>query len=201
MFSLTNHQLQMQNKKLVAVCVGHSRSGDKGAVNVEGVTEWAFNQPLAKRVCELIEQAGHSTVLVDRYEGTSYSSAMLWLAQHLKELKVDVAVELHFNSAGPYANGHEFLHWFCSPQGVSLATKLSTSLVKFFPNRKNRGLKAINSADRGGLFLRKTHCPAVICEPFFGSNASENCMFFSKREELAKAYAEGILNWIVSKTN
>ncbi len=183
-------------QKLVALCVGHSRSGDRGAVNVEGISEWAFNQPLAKRVCELIEQAGHATVLVDHYDGTSYSSAMLWLAKHLKELKVDVAIELHFNSAGPLATGFEFLHWFCSPNGLKLAEKLSLNFAKRFPKQKNRGLKQINSEDRGGLFLRKTHCPAVICEPFFGSNAKDNAYFFSDREALAKAYAEGTLNWL-----
>jgi N-acetylmuramoyl-L-alanine amidase len=185
----------MMTQKLIAICVGHSRAGDKGAVNIEGISEWAFNQPLAKRVCELIEDAGHSTLLVDRYEGVSYSSAMLWLSKHLKERGVDVAVELHFNSAGPYANGHEFLHWATSSKGLKLAGELSRSLEKSFPNRKNRGLKPIKSEDRGGLFLRKTHCPAVICEPFFGSNPTENSIFSSKREELAKAYATGILNW------
>jgi N-acetylmuramoyl-L-alanine amidase len=188
-------------QKLVAICVGHSRAGDDGAVNVEGISEWTFNQPLAKRVCELIEQAGHSTVLIDKYDGLSYSSAMLWLAKRIKELKADVAVELHFNSAGPYANGHEFLHWFCSPKGVSLATKLSESQVKFFPNQKNRGVKSINAEDRGGLFLRKTHCPAVICEPFFGSNPTENSLFSSKKEDLAQAYASGVLNYIDAQTD
>jgi len=188
-------------KKLVAICVGHSRSGDRGAVNVEGVTEWAFNQPLAKRVCELIEAAGHSTVLVDHYNGASYGTAMNWLARHLQELKVDAAIELHFNSAGPYANGYEFLHWFSSPKGLKLADELLRSHSKTFPNQKNRGLKQINAEDRGGVFLRKTHCPAVICEPFFGSNATENCLYFSKREELAKAYAKGVLNWISTTTN
>ena len=188
-------------KKLVAICVGHSRAGDKGAVNSEGVSEWAFNQPLAQRVCELIQESGHATVLVDHYGGTSYSSAMLWLAKRLKELKVDTAIELHFNSAGPYANGHEFLHWFCSPKGLKLAAELSRSLAKAFPNQKNRGLKQINSEDRGGLFLRKTHCPAVICEPFFGSNPTENLLFSSKKEDLAQAYASGVLNYIDTQTD
>lgn len=186
-------------KKLVAICVGHSRSGDDGAENVDGVTEWDFNQPLAKRVCELLQEAGHDTALMDKYEGTSYSSAMLWLAQHLKEIKADVAVELHFNSAGPMATGYEFLHWFCSPKGLTLASKVAASFAKFFPTQKNRGLKAINAVDRGGLFLRKTHCPAIICEPFFGSNEKDSEFFSAHREELARAYAEGIVNWLAAQ--
>lgn len=190
----------MQNKKLVAVCVGHSRAGDKGAVNVDNVTEWSFNQPLAKRVCELIKDAGYDAVVVSLYNGSGYTAAMTWLANHLQEIGANVAVELHFNcSDEPKANGYEFLHWYCSHNGLRLADELAHSFAKSFPNQKNRGLKSINSEDRGGLFLRKTMCPAVICEPFFGSNAKENEFFFSHREELAKAYADGILNWLVSK--
>jgi N-acetylmuramoyl-L-alanine amidase len=186
------------NKKLVAICVGHSRAGDKGAVNVDNVTEWSFNQPLAKRVCELIKDAGHDAVVVSLYNGLGYGTAMNWLAKHLQEIKADVAVELHFNcSDDSKANGYEFLHWFTSHKGLKLADELTQSFAKAFPNQKNRGLKQINAQDRGGLFLSKTHCPAVICEPFFGSNAKENAFFFSHREELAKAYADGILNWLV----
>jgi N-acetylmuramoyl-L-alanine amidase len=183
-------------KKLVAICVGHSRAGDKGAVNTDGVTEWSFNQPLAKRICELVEDAGHSTVLIDRYEGKSYNSAMLWLTKRLKELKVDVAIELHFNSAGPLATGYEFLHWFCSPKGVSLGHKMLRSFSKMFPEQRNRGLKSINAEDRGGLFLRKSHCTALICEPFFGSNAKDTAFFSAQKEKLAVVYADGIVNWL-----
>ena len=186
-------------KKLVAICVGHSRPNDNGAVNTGGVSEWAFNQPLAKRVCELIERAGYSAVLIDRYEGSGYSPAMLWLARRLKELNVDVALELHFNSAGPLATGYEFLHWFCSPKGLTLASKMGKAFAKAFPEQRDRGLKSINAADRGGLFLRKSHCPALICEPFFGSNAKDSAFFSTHREELAKAYAEGVLNWLATQ--
>lgn len=187
------------NKKLVAVCVGHSRAGDRGAVNVDNVTEWAFNQPLAKRVCELIKLAGQDAVVVSLYNGSGYTAAMTWLANHLKEIGANVAVELHFNcSDESKANGYEFLHWFTSPKGLTLAKELEQSFGKAFPQQKNRGLKQINAQDRGGLFLSKTLCPAVICEPFFGSNAKENAFFFGHREELAKAYADGILNWLAS---
>lgn len=186
-------------KKVVAICVGHSRSGDKGAVNVDGVTEWAFNQPLAKRICELIEQAGHSAVMVDRYEGGTYTSAMLWLAKRVKEVKADVALELHFNSAGRLATGYEFLPWFSSTKGLALGQKLLGSFAKFFPEQKSRGIKPCDASDRGGLFLRKTPCVALVCEPFFGSNVADTAFFSARREELARAYAEGVLNWLATQ--
>ncbi len=186
------------NKKTVAICVGHSRSNDDGAVNADGVTEWAFNQPLAERVCALVAQTGHNAILVDLYDGPSYGSAMRWLSLHLKEIKADVAIELHFNSAGSMATGFEFLYCGVSPKGLTLASKLSASFAKAFPEQKSRGLKALNKNDRGGTFVMKTHCPAVICEPFFGSNRKDSDFFSAHREELAKAYAEGILNWLVN---
>jgi N-acetylmuramoyl-L-alanine amidase len=124
---------------------------------------------------------------------------MFWLARRLKELKVDVAIELHFNAAGPLATGYEFLHWFCSPKGVALGHKMLREFTKAFPEQRNRGLKSIDAADRGGLFLRKTHCPSLICEPFFGSNKKDTAFFFARREELAVVYADGVINWLAEQ--
>lgn len=124
---------------------------------------------------------------------------MLWLARRLKELKVDVALELHFNAAGPLATGYEFLHWSCSPKGVTLGQKMLREFTKAFPEQRNRGLKSIGVPDRGGLFLRKSHCPALICEPFFGSNAKDTAFFSARMEELAVVYAAGVTNWLVGQ--
>lgn len=182
--------------KKIAICVGHSRSGDKGAVNTDGVTEWAFNTPLAQRTAELLRDAKHEVKVWSKYGGSGYSSAMSWIAEQIREFKADVAIELHFNSAGPTAEGHEFLHWHRSGRSSRLASCFHFSLKKFFPERKARGPKAIASGDRGSAFLQRTHCPAAILEPYFGSNVAETNFYSARREELARAYADAIISWL-----
>jgi N-acetylmuramoyl-L-alanine amidase len=51
------------------------------------------------------------------------------------------------------------------------------------------------TSQRGGQFLRGTHCPAVICEPFFGSNQAEWTYFAGHQQELAQVIADGIDDW------
>lgn len=185
--------------KKIAICVGHSRSGDKGAVNTDCVTEWSFNKPIAERAAELIREAGHDAKVWSEYGGSGYSSAMSWIAEKIREYGADAAVELHFNSAGPNAEGYEFLHWHRSGRSARLASCFHFSFKKFFPTRKSRGIKQITGGDRGSAFLQRTPCPAVILEPYFGSSVEETAFFSSRREELAKSYADAILNWLTSE--
>jgi N-acetylmuramoyl-L-alanine amidase len=121
---------------------------------------------------------------------------MSWIAEQIREYGADVAVELHFNSAGPNAEGYEFLHWNRSSRSARLASCFHFSFKKFFPTRKSRGLKPISKEDRGSAFLQRTHCPAAILEPYFGSNAEETNFYSARREELARAYADAILSWL-----
>lgn len=184
-------------KKHVAICVGHSRARDKGAVNVLGVYEWNFNKPIADRTAELIRDSGHMTAVISHYEGNSYGEAMADVAKQLKTIGADVALELHFNSASsPSATGFEFLCWHSSKHGPALADCMRKSFQRTFPEQRDRGIKRATPADRGSRFLQKTHCPAIICEPFFGSNPEDTAFFYGHREELAQAYADGILNWL-----
>lgn len=184
-------------KKHVAICVGHSRAKDKGAVNVLGIYEWHFNKPLADRVAELIRDSGQMASVISHYNGNSYGSAMVDVGKQLKTICADVAVELHFNSASSTtATGFEFLCWHSSERSNALATSMQKAFHKTFPDQRDRGVKLITPADRGGRFLQETHCPAVICEPFFGSNPKDTAFFYAHRDDLAKAYAEGILDWL-----
>lgn len=193
---VTNYFKPMQ-KKHVAICVGHSRAGDKGAANVLGIYEWHFNKPLADRVAELIRDSGHMASIISRYAGNSYGTAMVDVAKQLKTICADVALELHFNSASSAsATGFEFLCWHSSKRSNALATSMQEAFQKAFPDQRDRGVKLNTPVDRGSRFLQETHCPAVICEPFFGSNPKDTAFFYEHREELAKAYADGILDWL-----
>ena len=157
----------------VAICVGHSRSGDTGAVSCGGVNEWTYNKKVAEHLKSDLQEYGISSFVVDKYGGTygSYTSAMNWLIKHLKKEKASIAIELHFNaSSNSRANGMEMLYWNTSRIGLSLAEYLLRGCQKYFPLIRNRGTKSRKSGDRGATFLRGTHCPACIAEPFFGTN-------------------------------
>lgn len=176
----------------IALAIGHSRSGDSGAVNTDGVTEHKFNSKIARLTGDILSKLGHTVRVIGHYEGSGYSAAMSWLAKEIKAFKADVAVELHFNSAGPYAEGHEWLCWHRSSNGYRLASSFDAIFSKQFPELKRRGVKLVDSEARGSLFLRMTHCPAAILEPYFGSNQDETEFFSNNESELAQVYADAI---------
>ena len=182
----------------VAICVGHSRQGDTGAVSCGGINEWTYNKKVAEYLKSDLQEYGISSFVVDNYGGTygSYTSSMNWLAKHLKEQKASIAVELHFNAAdNEKAEGMEMLHWHSSRIGLSLAEYILKSCQRFFPITKNRGTKRIKKGDRGGMFLHKTHCPSTILEPFFGSNWQDWLTFGDQESTLSQAIALGIKEW------
>lgn len=181
---------------MIAICIGHSRAGDSGAVSVGGVSEHAFNSKLGRITWEILRSRCIDAVVIDHYVGGSYGSAMSWLAKHLRGIAATAAIELHFNSATPSARGHEYLYWHSSSRGKALARSLADSQQRAFPSstpRRDRGTLAITTPrSRGGLFLRLTHCPAVIAEPFFGSNPEEWEHASMHFMEYAEALATGI---------
>ena len=178
--------------KTVAVCVGHSRKGDKGAVNTSGVTEHQFNRKVGQIVCAVLNERGYNAILLDAYTGNGYASSMSWVGQQCKQHKAVCAVELHFNSAGPFANGHEWLYWQRSAKSKILAECFAAEFSKSFPSARARGAKPLGLDDRGSLFLRLTPCPAVILEPFFGSNVDETVFYTKNQTALAHCYVDAL---------
>jgi N-acetylmuramoyl-L-alanine amidase len=183
-------------KPLFALCVGHSRSGDRGAVSVDGTSEHFYNSDLARRIRLILADQGIETVVINNYEGHGYTAAMQWLADHLKQLGARGCVELHFNSSeNDAATGHEFLFWRDSYQGRELARSIDWQFRQTIEALKPRGIKPITMRERGAEFLRLTPCPAVICEPFFGSNDRDWKFATTEKDEIALAIATGIAAW------
>ena len=181
---------------MIALCVGHSRLGDSGAQSVDGTSEWDYNSHVANILQADLCSIGIVARVYDDYRKHTYSAAMVWLSRQLKADGAHAAVELHFNSAGSAANGFEYLHWRGSARGAALASRIHAAHVAACPDDKDRGIKSKGSGDRGAAFLRLTHCPAVICEPFFGSNGPEWAEWEDSAERLAAIYAAGIADWM-----
>ena len=183
---------------MIALCVGHSRQGDSGAASVDGTTEWDYNCDLAEKIASKTRQ---DVRVYNAYEGRGYTSAMRWLAKKLKKDGAEFAIELHFNAAGASATGHEWLYWDTSEKGRRLARSLRDSMEDAFPQFTSRGIKARGKGSRGASFLRLPHCPAVIAEPFFGTNQDDWQLAKDHRDGLATAITGGIVlyNELASK--
>lgn len=192
----------MPPETLVAICVGHSRhingKRDGGAVSAGGVQEWTFNRDVAYQIERTLRQKGVVSFVLDDYEGNGYTSSMRWVAEELKRRGATVAIELHFNAASGSAKGHEWLFFQTSKAGKALASALRGAYEEAFPAAVNRGIKAKVSGERGGEFLKLTHCPAVICEPFFGDNLAEWQIAASSVTAIAEAMAEGIMDYLTA---
>lgn len=180
---------------MIAICVGHSRTGDHGAVAVDGMTtERLYNTDLADRIAAAVEAAGIEALVFCRYPAASYPAAMRWLARELTREKALVAVELHFNASHERpASGHEWLYHAGSENGRAVAKSLDASMRRHFPDALPRGVKAITTKDNGSGFVRQTPCPAVICEPFFGSNQNDWDTVAANPAKLAQAIADGLI--------
>lgn len=192
----------MPPETLVAICVGHSRyingKRDGGAVSAGGVQEWTFNRDVAYQIDRILREKGVVSFVVDDYRGSGYTDSMRWLANEIKAKGATVAIELHFNAATGTAKGHEWLYWGTSTRSKALADALRGAYAEAFPNAVSRGIKAKGSGERGGEFLKLTHCPAVICEPFFGDNQAEWQIAASGVTAIAEAMAEGIMDYLTA---
>ena len=179
---------------VLAICVGHSRHNDMGAVACDGKTdEWTYNMQVAYEMQAALAEAGVESIVVDQYVGRGYTEAMYNLSAELKELKVESAIELHFNSAHPNARGSEMLHLDTSRKGKRLAQCLQEAVMDEFQTA-DRGTKG-RAAGRGVQFLEKTHCPAVIAEPFFGSNEADWEIFGNQFDTLGSVLALGFIKY------
>jgi N-acetylmuramoyl-L-alanine amidase len=167
-----------------AIIVGHSKV-DGGAISVGGVSEFEYNDDLAKMIASNVDKRLETQIV---YRTMAYSK----LPIHVNHTGVDFAIELHFNSASPEASGAECLYWATSDKSHFLAMTLQTYIVDALGN-KDRGLKEIDSVtDRGGNLLRNTSMPCVIVEPFFGSNAKDWRLAVDRKSKLAEGIAQAL---------
>lgn len=188
------------SQKPVAILVGHSRlkngHPEGGARSATGVSEHEYNMGLAHKLQKQLASRGVRSQIIGWYEGNNYAQAMTWLSSEVQRMDAVCAIELHFNASGPGANGHEWLYWHTSDESKALAYSIDVQFVKMLPQLRQRGIKAIRTGERGSMFCRKMHCPSIIAEPFFGTNAEDWSTAQTDKDTIAAAMATGIAKWM-----
>lgn len=156
--------------KKYALIIGHTKSKDKGAFSdVLGMSEFDYNLKVTEELKALCPE------MFDIYthEVQDYYQRQKGMAYQLNQKQYDAVFEFHFNSASPTANGTECCYYFNSKKGKHLAEIISKGISQEFETKLrgvNGGKALVNKNDRGYWFTYLPKAPAVIVEPFFGSN-------------------------------
>ena len=168
----------------IAIVVGHnSRRMGAYSPHLKG-SEFPFNSEAS----ELIEPGPHTVKTFFRDPSVrGYYSEILDCYGRCDDWGAEATVELHFNSATPTAHGTETLS-SGSTGSMELARVFQATMIEGLGLR-DRGIK-VRRSGRGSLSLLAGQAPAILTEPFFGSNA-DDCKGMTPAK-LAKVYSAAI---------
>jgi N-acetylmuramoyl-L-alanine amidase len=155
---------------------------------------------------------GIELLVTHRDPALGYGAAVRKTAKAIRQFKADLCMELHFNSAGKTARGCEILYFWGSRKSKHAARCVSKALAPLMdelniPMRGGYGgarslwYRSSNKgkaySGRGGYYAWATPCPALILEPFFGSNKHEMTEMAREQnmDELAQRYLLGALEF------
>lgn len=175
----------------VAIVVGHNAQS-QGAVRVtDKRTEFDWNGQLA----DMIRLRDPDNVRVfNRVSGNGYSAEIDRVYADADAWGADCTVELHFNgSANPTVGGCEMLS-SGSKGSLELSRSMQTRCLAVMGN-SDRRVKVVGKSDRGGRSLFAGRSPAVLIEPYFGSNVKECHTAETRMGDLAEAIYLAAVSW------
>jgi len=168
----------MKKNKEVLFAIGHTQDSDKGSYSeFLKQSEWDYNRDIANGL--------NADVYVHTIR--DYYQRQRALAKFLRENKqYKLVIELHFNGHHTQqANGFEVFAYSGSNKGERYARELADAYIKEYPEMKIRGARGVkftsHKSERGFYFLNLTPIPALILEPFFGTN-KQDCDIFKDKE-------------------
>ena len=179
---------------------GHAAVGH-GAIGAVGILNESIEDRYVKdRVIQHLKNAGN--VVYDCTEDNGSQSQVLnSIVRKCNSHKVDLDVSIHFNSGvnRPYCDGvttgTEVLCY--NPQStaaVSAGQRICAKIAGF--GYKNRGIKY----RRDLAVLARTNSQALLIEVCFVDDGDDTALYNAKKDEIAKAIAEGIMNRNIPST-
>jgi N-acetylmuramoyl-L-alanine amidase len=176
--------------KLITLVVGHtSNASGAQAIAPLSMSEHEYNTDLATLIADKIAKDFNVYVAFRDKMGIDRVYA------ELEKMNPDANIELHFNSSqDPKAFGTEVL---CSYNSKGLAHVVQTKLCEHLSrdDRGNRGVKILQSGERGYASVSRLQCPNVLIEPFFGSNRQDAELGLNKKFKIVDAIHEALLTW------
>lgn len=176
----------------VFVNPGHHPGLDPGAVNSKyDVNEANIARDVGKLVEKYLLTAGCEVRSVQSDNLDGENPAYTNVCQSANSWPTDIFVSLHCNAATPAAKGTEVLVYDKWSPADRLATCVLNQIVDNL-GTVNRGVKTRPRL----VVLNSTHMPAVLVEMGFISNDEDCTMLMHQQDELARAIARGITDYI-----
>lgn len=183
--------------KKLAIVVGHNKRSQGAAgqfAPLKGVSEFVYNTDIAKRMARMAADHGLDVRIFYRDGKLGYSRQISRAYRAADKWGADATIELHFNGSSSSSTRYSTtLVAQGSHQGFRLGQLIQMATVRAFgrTGKQDRGITTRTRADRGGWSLRAGKAPAVLTEPFFGSNP-QDCKLAAK-ESTKEAYAKALL--------
>lgn len=174
---------------------GHHPGLDPGAVNRNyGVTEADIVRDVGVLVADYLTAAGCEVKTVQSNNLCGEDAAYTNVCLSANTWPADIFVSLHCNAATPAAQGTEVLVYCRWTQADMLASCIQRQIVGSL-GMVDRGVK-----ERPHLVvLNSTHMPAVLVEMGFITNDDDCQMLINQQDELARAIARGITDYITER--
>lgn len=162
---------------------GHYVGLDSGAVG-SITTESEITYELMKLVSSYLKKAGVETVEVTKNE-------LYEITEIANEANADLFVSIHCNACNHNARGTESFHYYGSKEGKLLSTYIQNQLICSI-DTIDRGVK-----EAGFYVLKYTDCPAALIEVAFIDNVKDEQLLIDCKDEIARAIARGVTDYLV----
>lgn len=164
----------------LAVIVGHT-SRQQGAVAVgrlAGMSEYHYNIEVAQIMQSLSPAFNMEVGVFMRDAALGYSGQIEKAYDQADQWGADLAIELHFNASANSSARYTITLSSGSDLSLKFANRVQQAMCACFdrPASQDQGVITRGREDRGGLSLIAGKAPAVLVEPFFGSNAADCAM-------------------------
>jgi len=171
----------------VVIDAGHGGK-DPGASAVNGRTEKEFNLALALKVKALLDKEAQIQAFMTRSDDTFIE--LQDRAKIANDLKADIFISIHGNSATPAATGTET--YYNRSDSKKLAEVMHKHLLQ------GTGLKDRKVKTAGFVVIKYTKMPAVLLEAGYLSNSGDAAVLYSeeKQNQIAREIVAGIKEYL-----
>lgn len=174
---------------------GHHPGLDPGAVNRDyGVTKADIVRDIGNLTAGYLQAAGCEVKIVQSNNLCGEDAAYTNVCLTANSWPADIFVSLHCNAAAPAARGTEVLVYSRWSAADTLANCIQRQIVSSL-GTVDRGVKARPNL----VVLNSTHMPAVLVEMGFITNGDDCQMLINQQDELARAIARGITDYIAER--